>query len=37
MQAYPHECMILDNHLDSGDFIGLNFQKLGASEDFPGG
>jgi hypothetical protein len=37
MQAHPHVCIILDNHLDSGDFIGLNFQKLGTSEDFPGG
>jgi hypothetical protein len=37
MQAYLHECLILDNHLDSGGFIDLNFQKLGTSEDFPGG
>jgi hypothetical protein len=37
MQAYLHEFLILDNHLDSGSFIDLNFQKLGTSEDFPGG
>jgi hypothetical protein len=37
MQAYLHEFLILDNHLDSGGFIDLNFQKLGTSEDFPGG
>jgi hypothetical protein len=37
MQAYLHECLIIDNHLDSGGFIDLNFQKLGTSEDFPGG
>jgi hypothetical protein len=37
MQAYLHESLILDNHLDSGSFIDLNFQKLGTSEDFPGG
>jgi hypothetical protein len=37
MQAYLHEFLILDNHLDSRGFIDLNFQKLGTSEDFTGG
>jgi hypothetical protein len=37
MQAYLHEFLILDNHLDSGGFIDLNFQRLGTSEDFPRG
>jgi hypothetical protein len=37
MQAYLHESLILDNRPDSGSFIGLNFQKLGTFEDFPGG
>jgi hypothetical protein len=29
MQAYLHESLILDNHLDSGNFIDLNFHRLG--------
>jgi hypothetical protein len=37
MQAYLHEFLIFDNHLDSGGFIDLNFQKLETSEDFPRG
>jgi hypothetical protein len=37
MQAYLHESLILENHPDSGSFVGLNFQKLGTSEEFPGG
>jgi hypothetical protein len=37
MQAYLHEFLFFENHLDSGGFIDLNFQKLETSEDFPGG
>jgi hypothetical protein len=37
MQAYLHESLILDNHLDPGNFVDLNFHRLGTSEDFPEG